>query len=71
MKHRIVISFQTEHRFRRLPTMMHVKKCIEATLAAERVPVPCEINVLITDDQTIRTADRPLDGRPVLPDVSV
>ena len=58
MKHRIVISFQTEHRFRRLPTMMHVKKCIEATLAAEHVPVPCEINVLITDDQTIRTINK-------------
>ena len=31
-----------------------IKKCIVATLAAERVPVPCEINVLITNDNGIR-----------------
>ena len=28
-----------------------IKKCIEATLAAEGVAVPCEINVLITNDK--------------------
>ena len=27
-----------------------IKKCVEATLAAEGVLVPCEINVLVTND---------------------
>ena len=68
MKHRIVISFRTKEQFRRIPLMMHLKKCIEATLDAEKVPVPCEINVMVTDDDTIhalnkaaRGVDRPTD----------
>lgn len=31
-----------------------IRKCIRATLEAEKVTAPCEINVLITDDQGIR-----------------
>ena len=31
-----------------------IRKCIRTTLAAEGVQVPCEINVLVTDDQGIR-----------------
>lgn len=31
-----------------------IRKCIEATLNAEQVRVPCEINVLVTDDSGIR-----------------
>lgn len=31
-----------------------IKKCILSTLAAEAIPVDCEINVLVTGDQTIR-----------------
>lgn len=31
-----------------------IRKCIEATLREEGVRVPCEVNVLITDDQGIR-----------------
>lgn len=31
-----------------------IRKCIEAVLQAENVPVPCEINVLVTDDKGIR-----------------
>ncbi len=41
-----------------------MNQCIEAVLAAEKVQVPCEINVLITDDKSIRTinaASRNLD----------
>ena len=45
-----------------------IKKCIHQTLAAERISVPCEINVLVTDDQgihiinkTSRDIDRPTD----------
>ncbi len=45
-----------------------IKKCIETTLAAEGINVPCEINVLITNDKGIhainkasRDIDRPTD----------
>ncbi len=43
-------------------------KCIEKTLKAEQVPVPCEINVLVTNDRGIhainkasRNIDKPTD----------
>lgn len=41
-----------------------IRRCVEATLDAEGVRVPCEINVLITDDDGIRAinkASRDLD----------
>lgn len=45
-----------------------IRKCIEATLDAEMITVPCEINVMITDDQGIqginrvtRCVDKPTD----------
>ena len=31
-----------------------IQKCVEATLTAEHVPVPCEINVFVTNDKGIR-----------------
>ena len=46
----------------------NIRKCIEATLCAEKVNVPCEINVLITNDRGIhainkasRDIDKPTD----------
>ena len=46
----------------------HITKCIEATLREEKIIVPCEINVLVTDDMGIhainkasRDIDRPTD----------
>lgn len=45
-----------------------ITQCIEATLRAEKIQVPCEINVLVTDDKSIhainmasRGIDRPTD----------
>lgn len=38
-----------------------IKKCIEATLEAEKIPIPCEINVLVTNDAGIRAIN--LAGR--------
>ena len=32
-----------------------IKRCIRQTLAAEGITVPCEINVLVTNDQGIQT----------------
>lgn len=41
-----------------------ITRCIKAVLQEEKVPVPCEINVLVTNDQGIRAinqASRKLD----------
>ena len=45
-----------------------IRKCVEATLAAEGITVPCEINVLVTNDNGIRAinqgsrgSDKPTD----------
>ncbi len=45
-----------------------IRKCVEATMEAEGITVPCEINVLVTDDKgiqvinrTSRNIDRPTD----------
>lgn len=41
-----------------LPMTMNIRRCIAATLRAEGVGVPCEINVLITDDPGIRAINK-------------
>ncbi len=45
-----------------------IQKCVQATLQAEKVTVPCEINVLVTNDKGIhainlasRKVDKPTD----------
>ncbi len=53
----------------RQPIISHIiRTCIEATLGAENITVPCEINVMVTDDKGIhavnlasRQIDRPTD----------
>ena len=35
-----------------------IRKCVEATLAAEQIDVPCEINVLVTNDKGIRAINK-------------
>lgn len=35
-----------------------IKKCVEFTLAAEGVEIPCEINILVTDDANIRAINK-------------
>ncbi len=62
MKNNIVITFQVEKGIRRIPLWAHLKKCIEATLKEEKVPVPCEINVLVTDNQTVRAINKAYRG---------
>ena len=46
----------------------HIAKCIEATLRMEKISTPCEVNVLVTNDEGIhainkasRDIDRPTD----------
>ena len=53
----------------RQPIISHIiTKCIETTLAAENITVPCEINVMVTNNKGIhainlasRQIDRPTD----------
>lgn len=67
MKNKINISYQCFDI--KAPFMAsHIRKCIAAALDSEGVNVPCEINVLITDDVGIhginlatRQIDRPTD----------
>ena len=67
MKTKINISYQCFD-IKAPFTASHISKCIAATLEAEKIGVPCEINVLITDDVGIhgvnlasRQVDRPTD----------
>ena len=66
-KYRININFDIFTVKQPLVTNI-IRKCVEATLAAEKVNIPCEINVLITNDKGIhainkasRDIDRPTD----------
>lgn len=67
MNHHIVVSFEKQA-LDSLPLNLHIRKCIKAVLDAQRAPVPCEINVLITDNmgiqainQAYRNVDAPTD----------
>lgn len=63
------INFTYERRdLRNLPLVTVIRRAIFAVLQAEQVPVPCEINVLLTNDAGIRAinqasrgVDRPTD----------
>ena len=51
-----------------VPITRNIRRCIEATLDAERVTALCEINILVTDDigihginKAARNIDRPTD----------
>ena len=67
MKHKINMVFE-ELSLRRFTIGAIIKTCINETLKAERISVPCEINVLVTNDEGIhiinkesRDIDRPTD----------
>ena len=53
----------------RQPIISHIiSQCVEATLQAEKIDVPCEINVMVTNDKGIhavnlasRNIDKPTD----------
>lgn len=53
----------------RQPVISHIiRQCVEATLGAEQINIPCEINVMVTNDKGIhainkasRNIDRPTD----------
>ena len=57
MKHKIKIVFE-QLSLQAFTIKSIIRKCINATLDAERVSVPCEINVLVTDDAGIQIVNR-------------
>ena len=67
MKHKINLVFE-QLSLEKFTISAIIKMCIQATLDAERIAVPCEINVLVTNDagihlinKTSRDIDRPTD----------
>ncbi len=67
MKNKINMSFEC-FTLRQPVIASVISRCIEATLAAEGISVPCEINVLVTNDRGIhainlasRDIDKPTD----------
>lgn len=59
MEHRINISFDRGG-ITNLPMKLHLRKCISAALELQGVTIPCEINVMVTDDQGIRGVNHAL-----------
>ena len=57
MKNQINILFEG-NAIRKVILGAHIRKCIDAALTAEGVNVPCEINVLVTNDETIQAINR-------------
>ena len=57
MRHKINIVFE-ELSLQQFVIKSVIRKCINATLDAERIAVPCEINVLVTNDEGIQIVNR-------------
>ena len=57
MKHKINLVFE-QLSLQRFVIGNIIKTCIHAVLDAERIAVPCEINVLVTDDAGIQIINR-------------
>jgi len=63
MKKKINITFDKKH-ISNIGLSIHLSKCITKALEFQGVDVPCEINVLVTDDSGIRAinlASRQID----------
>lgn len=57
MRHRINLVFE-QLSLQKFTISANIRKCICETLKAEGVTVPCEINVLVTDDAGIQVINR-------------
>lgn len=62
MKHKVNLTFDC-FSLQKLTVTAIIRKCIEATLQAENIALPCEINVLVTNDKGIRAIN--LAGRKI------
>ena len=64
MQMKINLSFD-QKRLANLGMSIHLRRCIQQALEFQGVDVPCEINVLVTDNEGIRTinyASRQIDS---------
>ncbi len=61
MRHQINLMFQG-NAVKKAVLGRHLRRCIRAALDAEGVDVPCEINVMVADDATIRAINRQTRG---------
>lgn len=57
MAHRIVVTFEKPS-LGKFAVKNHIKKCILAALRCEGVSAPCEINVFVCGDETIRAINK-------------
>ena len=57
MAHRIVVTFEKPS-LGNFAVKNHIKKCILAALRCEGVRAPCEINVFVCGDETIRAINK-------------
>ena len=57
MAHRIVVTFEKPS-LGNFAVKNHIKKCILAALRYEGVSAPCEINVFVCGDETIRAINK-------------
>ncbi len=57
MEHRIAVTFE-KHALSNFAVKRHIQKCILAALKAQGVNVPCEINVFVCGDETIRAINQ-------------
>ena len=57
MAHRIVVTFEKPS-LGNFAVKNHIKKCILASLRCEGVSAPCEINVFVCGDETIRAINK-------------
>lgn len=57
MKHKINLVFD-QFSIQKYVISANIRTCIKKTLQAEGIHVPCEINVLVTNDEGIRTINK-------------
>lgn len=57
MEHKIAITFE-KTALENFSLRRHIRSCIEAAMRMEQVDVPCEINVYVCGDETIRAINQ-------------
>jgi len=57
MKHKIFLS-REKHHLGQFSARHMITKAVKATLKAESIDVPCEVSVLLTDDEGIQALNR-------------
>lgn len=57
MKHQIMVHGEKSH-INSPAVTAHIKRCIQGALDAEGILTPCEVNVLLTDNEGIREINR-------------